>query len=59
MGFSGFYHNYGTMNSETMWKYRKMDYVGIIIMIGGSCTSPFYYANMCRESLFYAKLFIG
>ena len=59
MGFSGYYHNYGTISADHMWAFRKLDYAGIVIMIMGSCTPPFYYGNMCSESQYYFKLFLG
>ena len=59
MGFSGYYHNYGTISCDHMWAFRKLDYAGIVLMIMGSCTPPFYYGNMCSESQYYFKIFLG
>ena len=37
---------------------RKLDYIGICLMICGSTTAPVYYGFMCEESRFWGKVYL-
>ena len=59
MGSSAYYHNNLCISESKMYQLRKFDLAGIAIMISGSATPPFYYTYMCKEQVFYQKLYLG
>lgn len=46
---STIFHMFKDMSHKAYMFYVKFDYIGIVILIGGSSSTPLYYAFYCDE----------
>jgi predicted membrane channel-forming protein YqfA (hemolysin III family) len=48
MAFSAYFHQHLCISEDEMFRLRRLDFAGIVIMITGSGTPPIYYMTMCE-----------
>ena len=56
LGCSAIFHWFSAYGEKTYEILNRLDYAGISILIGGSCSSPYYYFFYCET--FYKNLYL-
>ena len=59
MLFSCIFHLFKDINEKMYMFYVKFDYIGVVVMISGSATSPIFYSLYCEEHYYLRLMFLG